>query len=162
MKVVKVEKEKIKRLENAVKYLISQKLVDGRAPVKSIAEKMDWNKSNVSSAMSGDDRYFTKKFIIDFCATYDNIISSDWILTGEGVMSEVVDCQLSSDSDIEQAELKSLTKDQLILIIKELIHLYNEQSEMYRMVIRRIEETIRNCQERFNNINNIAQKSDTL
>ena len=112
--------------------------------------------------MSGDDRYFTKKFIIDFCATYDNIISSDWILTGEGVMSEVVDCQLSSDSDIEQAELKSLTKDQLILIIKELIHLYNEQSEMYRMVIRRIEETIRNCQERFNNINNIAQKSDTL
>ena len=41
MKVVKVEKEKIKRLENAVKYLISQKLVDGRAPVKSIAEKMD-------------------------------------------------------------------------------------------------------------------------
>lgn len=155
---MKVGVDKIKRLEDAVKFLILKGLVDGKAPVKSISEKMNRHKNNVSSAISGDERYFTKKFIIDFCATYNNIVSPDWIFDGIGVMSDDIDFT-PTNTIFETEELERLSKDQLIMMVKELITLHNEQSEMYRMVIKQNEEMIRNGQERFNNITNIIFKN---
>ncbi len=156
---MKVDNEKIKRLEDAVKYLISKNLVDGKTPIKSIAEKMNRHRNNVSSALSGDERYFSKKFIIDFCATYDNIISADWILGGIGYMTDGIESCNDPVTDIEPEQLENLTKDQLIILIKELMTLHNEQQEMYRLLIRQNEEMIRNGQERFNNITKIIFKN---
>lgn len=85
---MKVEQEKIKRLCDAVKYLISEGLIDGKAPIKSIAIKMGRHRNNVSAALNGGEKYFTKKFIVDFSATYGNKISIDWIWDGVGSMIE--------------------------------------------------------------------------
>ena len=83
---MKVDEKKIKRLEESIKYLISKGEIDGKAPIKNIAAKMGRHKNNISSAISGDEKYYTKKFLIDFCATYGNVISVDWLWDGSGDM----------------------------------------------------------------------------
>ena len=83
---MKVDEEKRKRLETAVNFLISQGNIDGKTPIKSISAKMNRHRNNISAALNGDDKYFTRKFIIDFCATYGNLLSPDWILDGVGEM----------------------------------------------------------------------------
>ncbi len=83
---MKVPKEKTDRFSEAVKYLISKGKIDGRAKNKSIAEKMGRNRNSVSSAVNGEEGYFTLSFLIDFCATYGNTISPEWIFNGVGNM----------------------------------------------------------------------------
>ncbi len=76
-----------KRLDEAVRYLISIGLIDGKFPTKSITDTMGRNPQNVSSAIgSGNPRFLTRKFVRDFCSTYKNIISEDYIWDGEGEM----------------------------------------------------------------------------
>ena len=84
--MVKVEEEKIKRLKDSVKYLISKGLIDGRAPITSIAKTMNRDRHNISSVMNGNEKYFTMKFMIDFCTTFGNYISPEWIFEGTGEM----------------------------------------------------------------------------
>lgn len=88
---MKVENEKTKRLDEAVKYLISMGLIDEKAPIKDISQKMGRHRNNVSAALGGDEKYFTRKFTLGFCATYGNIISVSWIWDGKGNMLEDVD-----------------------------------------------------------------------
>lgn len=78
--------ERKKRLEQAIKHLMSLGLIDGRAISKSIAEKMDRGVNGISSALNGDERYLTWKFTKAFCASFSNIISADWIYDGSGKM----------------------------------------------------------------------------
>lgn len=75
-----------KRLDNAIKHLISLGLIDSKAISKSIAEKMRRRPNGISSALNGDKRYLTQKFTKSFCALYDNIISAEWIWDGVGTM----------------------------------------------------------------------------
>ena len=86
-----------KRMNDAVKYLISVGLIDGKSTSKSIALKLNRNSTNISSALRGNERYLNQKFIRDFCATYGNIISEDWLWDGTGDM-------LNSEANISETK----------------------------------------------------------
>lgn len=64
-----------------------------------------------------------------------------------------------SINQVVTEQLENLTKEKLVALAKELILLHNEQTEIYRMLIRQNDEMIRNVQERFNNITNILFKN---
>lgn len=145
------------RLEEAIKHLLSLGMIDGKAISKSIAEKMDRGINGISSALNGDDRYLTWKFTKSFCATYSNIISADWIWDGTGKM--LTKKETANNQVISEETLKDLSRDELISLVRQLMVLHNEQTEMYRLLIRQNEEMIRNGQERFNNITNIIFKN---
>lgn len=154
---------KVLRLEEAVSYLISLNLVDSKATIKDIADKMNRHKNNVSSALSGDSRYLTWKFVKDFCATFDNTISPYWIWDGKGDMlktlNEIMIEQKQNDNKVSEESLSMLTREELIELVKQLMALHSEQTAMYQMLIRQNEQMIRNGQERFNNITNIIFKN---
>ena len=120
---------------------------------------MDRNKTNISSAIRGDARYLNRKFIRDFCATYRNILSEDWIWDGVGgMLTEKVPSNNTSQL-ISEESLMTLPREDLVFLVKQLMTLHSEQTEMYRLLIRQNEEMIRSGQERFNNITNIIYKN---
>lgn len=151
------DEKRQKRLKEAIKHLMSLGLIDGRAASKSIAEKMDRGINSVSSALNGDERYLTWKFINNFCAAYNNIVSCDWIWDGSGVMLESGNDKPDTaiNGSITNESLMKMSKEDLVKIISDLMQLHREQQEMYRLLIRQNEDMIRNGQERFNNITNI-------
>lgn len=146
------------RLGEAINYLISKGRLDGTAPIKNLAEKMDRNFSNVSAACNGDIRYLTKKFVKVFCATFDGIVNWNWIWDGTGVMSVGEDSPFRH-TEISEESLSRLSKDELVTLVKQLMALHSEQTEMYRMLIRQNEAMIRNGQERINNITSLIFKN---
>ena len=101
-------------------------------------------------------------------------VSKDWLLYGIGKMIKEETYNptmnmLPSDFDTDKKEslnidqsianhIESLSKEELINLVKEIMQLHNEQTEMYRMLIRQNEQMIRYGQERFNNITNIIKK----
>jgi len=55
--------------------------------------------------------------------------------------------------------IENLSHEKLVSLVKELINLHNEQTDMYKMLIRQNEEMIRNGQQRFNNITSLIFKN---
>ena len=153
--------ERKKRLNEAVKYLISLGMIEGKSPTMSIANRMNRNRNNISTAFRGDERYLNKKFIRDFCATYQNLISEDWLLDGIGEMTNTVTNTNGNGTGaiISDESLMKLSREQLVFLVKQLMTLHSEQTEMYRLLIRQNEKMIRNGQERFNNITNIIYRN---
>lgn len=147
-----------KRIEEAISYLMSIGLIDSRSPSFSIAAKMRRGKEGVSSAINGNERYLTWKFVKSFCATYSNIISADYIWNGTGEMT-VNTKKEQLNAAISDESLMKLTREELVFLVKQLMSLHSEQTEMYRLLIRQNEEMIRNGQERFNNITNLIIKN---
>lgn len=47
---------------------------------------MGASRPNVSSALHGDERVLTDRFIERFNAAFDGIFNTEWLLTGEGEM----------------------------------------------------------------------------
>ena len=148
-----------KRLNEAIKYLISIGMIDGKSPAKSISITMNRNSSNISSTTRGDERYLNSKFVRDFCATYKNIISEEWIWSGVGEMLTDTSTYNTANSTITEESLMKLSREELVFLVKQLMSLHSEQTEMYRLFIRQNEEMIRNGQERFNNITNLIYKN---
>ena len=152
-------KNRVKRLNDAIKYLISFGMIDGKSPSKSIATTMNRNSTNISSAVRGDKRYLNRKFVRDFCATYKNVISDDWLWDGTGDMLASSPKHNTSNTAISEDSLMMLSREELVFLVKQLMSLHSEQTEMYRILIRQNEEMIRNGQERFNNITNLIYKN---
>lgn len=152
-------KNRVKRLNEAIKHLISFGMIDGKSPTKSISTTMNRNSTNISSAIRGDNRYLNRKFVRDFCATYKNIISEDWLWDGIGDMLASSPKHNTSNTAISEDSLMMLSREELVFLVKQLMSLHSEQTEMYRILIRQNEEMIRNGQERFNNITNLIYKN---
>lgn len=148
-----------KRLNEAIKHLISIGLIDGKAPTKSIAYTMGRNQNNASSAIRGKQRFLTQKFVRDFCATYNNIISEDYIWDGVGEMLTEANTNNVASTQISEESLMTLSREELVFLVKQLMSLHSEQTEVYKLLIRQNEEMIRNGQERFNNITKLIYKN---
>lgn len=142
------------RFDLAIRHLITLGLINGKSVSKGIAMTMNRNEGNISSARRGDSRYLNKKFIKDFCATYKNIISEEWILEGVGEMLTNQPEEINKGF-ISDETLTKLSKDELVALVKQLMALHEEQTAMYQMMIRQNDQMIRNGQDRFNNITNI-------
>ncbi len=147
-----------KRIEEAVNHLMAIGLIDSRAPSISIAEKMRRGKEGISAAINGNERYLTKKFVKAFCATFSNIISADYIWDGTGEMINGEKKEDKNNKCISEEAIMQLSKEELIFLVKQLMSLHSEQTEMYRLLIKQNEEMIKNGQERYNNITNLIQK----
>lgn len=147
------------RLETAIQYLVSVDMINGKNPKTSIANKTGYNSGNISSALRGNPRYLTEKFIKVFCAKFNNVISSDWVLNGTGEMVQSKPEIQDEDMPISDENLMYLTKDNLISLVKRLMDIHKEQTEMYKSIIRQSEEIIRNGQEQFNSITNLIIKN---
>lgn len=70
------------RIKRAYEYLRFQGIVGSQ---DDVANKMKRQRTNVSSALNGNEKYLTDKFVKDFCKTF-GIIDLNWLLTGEGEM----------------------------------------------------------------------------
>ena len=149
--------KRTERLRQAVRHLISIGLIDGKAPSKSISITMGRNSSNISSSLRGDKRYLNRKFIRDFCATFKNIISEDWIWDGIGSMTHTVS-SADPEKHISEEALMRLSKEELIAIIKKLLTLHCEMTENQKTLILQNEHMIQNGQELFNDITKMIYK----
>jgi len=114
-----------KRLKDAINYLASIDMIDGKSTTKAIAADMGRNSTTIGAARAGNKRYLTKKFVNEFCKQYNGIISPDWIWDGVGVMIT------STPQDVMQQlagiDYMSLPKEKLVVIINELIDMRNRQ-----------------------------------
>lgn len=80
-------KEKKKRLEKAISFLISIGEIGSDTPTKNVATRMNRDYAGVCSAINGAERYLTRKFTQAFCAEFGGIISFEWLWEGKGEMT---------------------------------------------------------------------------
>ena len=99
---------KLNRLKKAISYLKGREIIFNQ---KDIVEKMGVNKSSVSSALRGNEKYLTNSFLIKFCNTF-NCINYNWLITGKGNM-------LNNTSSLSKNKLPVLTKEGVSFSIKE-------------------------------------------
>ena len=71
------------RLQQAFSYIKSLGLAHSQ---KDVAIAMGATPPNVSSALKGDGKVLTDKFLLRFNAAYDNLFDKNWLLTGDGEM----------------------------------------------------------------------------
>jgi len=99
---------KLDRLKKAISYLKGNETIFNQ---KDIVEKMHVNKSSVSSALKGNEKYLTNSFLIKFCNTFGSI-NYNWLITGKGKM-------LNSIAPSKN-KLPMLSKDGVSFSIKEI------------------------------------------
>ena len=69
-------------MKKAYEYLRFQGLAGTQ---EDVADMLNRQRTNVSSALNGNPKYLTDKFIEDFCKTF-GAINPNWLITGEGSM----------------------------------------------------------------------------
>lgn len=74
--------ERSERLQTAYKYLINKGLVRSQV---DCANKMGINKSTLSLALKGDQRYATNNFARNLCNTFP-MLNVEWLINGTGEM----------------------------------------------------------------------------
>ena len=74
--------ERSDRIKKAFEYLRFQGLAGTQ---DEVAQKMNRQRTNVSSALNGKERYLTDSFIRAFCKAFD-VINPEWLINGEGEM----------------------------------------------------------------------------
>ncbi len=65
--------DKLKKIEDAIKHLIVIDILLPKNFQKTIIEKMGANKTSVSQALKGNERYLTDNFIERFCEAFPEI-----------------------------------------------------------------------------------------
>lgn len=99
---------KKERLNEAVNYLKYKGIVKKQ---EDIAKKMKASRTNVSCALSGNEKVLTDNFIARFCAAYTEI-SYTWLLLGAGDMlsnlGKTVNDRIKDVLKIESVSLETL------------------------------------------------------
>jgi len=70
-----------KRFKKAISHLKGEQIINTN---QDVVNKMEINKSSMSLALKGDERYLTEKFITKFANIYG--FNKDWLWKGEGTM----------------------------------------------------------------------------
>ena len=114
-----------KRLAEAIEYLKQEGIVNS---LDDVAQKVDRSKNNISSAINGDKRYLSDKFLKHFNACFKNIFSLTWLLRGEGMMccendlfEKENDQQPDQDHQIALLQQQLKRKDDLLMQKDDLI-----------------------------------------
>lgn len=74
----------------------------------------------------------------------------------------ITDKDCISFNQVVSDNIERLPKEKLVSLVKELILLHNEQTDMYKMLIRQNEEMIRNGQRRFDHITSLIFKNGNI
>ena len=100
-----------KRLAEEIEYLKQEGIVNR---LDDVAQKVDRSKNNISSAINGDKRYLSDKFLKHFNACFKNIFSLKWLLGGEGAMCCETDLfEKENDQQPDQDHQIALLQQQL-------------------------------------------------
>lgn len=91
--------DKGKRLADAIEYL---KEIGAVSNLEDVANKVDRSKNNISSAINGDKRYLSNKFLKHFNACFRNVFNLDWLIDGIGNMLNGCGCT-SADTDTDDS-----------------------------------------------------------
>lgn len=96
--------ERSERMKKAYEYLRFQGLAGTQ---EDVADMLNRQRTNVSSALNGNPKYLTDKFIEDFCKTF-RAINPNWLITGEGSMlisdgNSQADTISGKDTSVQQA-----------------------------------------------------------
>ena len=137
---------------------------------EQLEKEIGLKQSSISDMING--KRDTKRLALLLSEKYN--VSSDYFLGNEeseertNVFNPTTKF-LPSDFDMSNKEtnnfssiekhIEKLSKNELVNLVKELMSLNNDQTEMYRMLIRQNEQMIRYGQERFNHITNIIFKN---
>ena len=70
-----------KRFKKAISHLKGEQIISTN---QDVVNKMEINKTSMSLALKGDERYLTEKFITKFANIYG--FNKDWLWKGEGTM----------------------------------------------------------------------------
>ncbi len=95
--------DKKERFTKAFNYLVSEGVIKKQ---EDLALAMKASRSNVSTALGGNEKVLTEKFLIRFCRTYPGMFSLTWLLTGEGEM-------LLNDKNEQQMDALGFAADQV-------------------------------------------------
>jgi phage repressor protein C with HTH and peptisase S24 domain len=85
-----LEKRK-ERLNEAILYLISTKVISVRSKYSDVADKMAADKTTVSNAVKGHYKYLTDNFFKRFNQAFNDVFNNDWLLTGKDEMLKIND-----------------------------------------------------------------------
>ena len=72
---------KQQRFESAYLYLIAKRLIHNQNDIANAMGKK--SPSNISSALNGNEKYLTDRFLIRFNAAFNNIFNENWLLGRE-------------------------------------------------------------------------------
>ena len=87
--------EKLKRIKEAIAYLKGIQIISFQ---KDIVKKMGVNKSSVSQALNGHEKYLTDSFIEKFASVFE--LNEEWLLTGEGKMLKDADISIVREAEV--------------------------------------------------------------
>lgn len=73
----------VERINMAYQYLLKIRYVSTK---KDLAIKMNYNYTNITSALKGSRKYLTDSFIKEFNKAFEGLFNEKWLLTGEGKM----------------------------------------------------------------------------
>lgn len=97
--------EKVERINMAFQYLRGTGKIHSQ---KDLAIAMQTTPPNISSALKGDERVLTNKFLHRFNAAFDDIFNLEWLIDGDGKM-------LKSAKNESKATDFAMNEDQLLI-----------------------------------------------
>ena len=134
-----IQKCKKDRINAAYNYLYDNGFVHS---ITELAKKMNRARPGVSNALSGDPKYLNDSFVTAFATTF-NVVSLDWLLTGNGDMlknavpddsqnSGMVDQSSLINAAIAAKDETIRSKDETIASLRETIESLKQQISMLR------------------------------
>lgn len=135
----------VERINIAYQLLLKNGIISSK---KDMANKMNYNYTNITSALKGSRKYLTDSFIKEFNKTFGYLFCDLWLLTGEGDMlskgdetKESIDVTGNSNivvgrdnnGHISTAECQDQLKDAL-LKIKHLQERLKDKEEMIEIL----------------------------
>lgn len=127
--------DKSKRLAEAIDFLKQQNAV---STLEDVAAKVDRSKNNISSAINGDKRYLSDKFLRHFNASFGNIFNIEWLTRGIGSMLCPTETKDINKFFIEMYKEDEKTKkliDDSMARIKEQLEFQKEQAQFYKELV---------------------------
>ncbi len=108
--------DKHERLQAAIKYL---KIMGDISIQQDIVDRMKANKSTVSLALNGNDKYLTNSFLHKFNFAFGCTFNEDWLISGKGEMLNNVVIRPNTPSkeiyESDAIDYESGLKDQVML-----------------------------------------------
>ena len=98
---------------------------------KDFAEKINYDRAYISSAMNGNERYLTDKLFRSICEVFPGVFNLNYLLTGEGTM-------LADKVKVEDLQSKGTTNyaDELIASLRQQL---DDKERIIRLLEQKIE-----------------------
>lgn len=133
---------KVDRIDNAIDYLKGKGVVHTQ---KDVAEAIGTDKSSLSRALNGDDKYLTERFITRFNRAFGNIFNIDYLL---GRAEEMFCPPLSGKPEAEidrevfsrPSTDKGESRDEVIELLRKTIADKDEEIRFLRSLLQKRED----------------------